>query len=182
MRRRGIVVMLIGLNVAPAADAAAQQRWFPAPDAERSFGPNGTSIDLAVLGASLAYSKQASPRVALGLAVGGGATTGVMFSSGGLTGDDPLPLFVELLSGSGFLRGQVGARTEIESALRIGWFYHPPTEFETIFTGVSADIRYRIGAVRVGPRVYIGRVAEEAGRRQVVLAAVPLLVSFRWTW
>jgi hypothetical protein len=177
-----MVVMLIGLNVVAAADAAAQQRWFPAPDAEESFGPNGISIDLAVLGASLAYSKQGSPRVALGLVVGGGATTGVMFSSGELTGDDGIRLFAELLSGSAFVRGQVGARTEIEGALRVGWFYHPPTEFETIFTGASADLRYRIGAVRVGPRIYFGRVAEEAGRSQVVLAAVPLLASFRWTW
>ena len=182
MKRRGIVVVLIGLNVAMGADAAAQQRWFPAPDAEQSFGPNGLSIDLAVLGASLAYSKHGSPRVALGLAVGGGATTGLMLSSGELTGDDDIRLFAELLSGSAFLRGQVGARTEIEGAVRVGWFYHPPTEFETIFTGASADLRYRIGAVRVGPRIYFGRVVEEAGRSQVVLAAVPLLASFRWTW
>ncbi|HSK18595.1 MAG TPA: hypothetical protein VK912_05605 [Longimicrobiales bacterium] len=174
--------MLIGLNAATVADAAAQQRWFPAPDGAESFGPNGISIDLAVLGASLAYSKQTSPRVALGVAVGGGATTGVMFTSGELTGDDDIRLFAELLSGSAFMRGQVGARTEIEGALRVGWFYHPPTEFETIFTGASADVRYRIGAVRVGPRIYFGRVAEEAGRSQVVLAAVPLLASFRWTW
>ena len=182
MTWRGMAAMLIALNAITAAEGAAQQRWFPAPDAEQSFGPNGISIDLAVLGASLAYSTQRSSRVALGLAVGGGATTGVMFSSGELTGDDDIRLFAELLSGSAFLRGQVGARTEIEGALRVGWLYHPPTEFETIFTGASADLRYRIGAVRVGPRIYLGRVAEESGRSQVVLAAVPFLASFRWTW
>ncbi|HSJ30786.1 MAG TPA: hypothetical protein VK933_05085 [Longimicrobiales bacterium] len=182
MRLRGVVVLVFGFIAALRTDAVAQQRWFPAPDAERSFGPNAISIDLAVLGASIAYSRQGSHGVALGLAVGAGATTGVMFSSGELTGDGSTPLFVELLSGSAFLRGQVGARTEIEGALRVGWFYHPPTEFETIFTGASADLRYRIGAVRVGPRIYLGRVSEEGGRSQAGMAIVPLLATWRWTW
>lgn len=182
MMRCTIALVLFGLSLGWSDEAAAQRRRFPAPDRERSFGPNQLTVGVGVVGASLTYARQVSPRTAWGLGLGGGLQIGYMFAAGELTGDGDIPAFVELASGSTFMRGQTGSRTEIEGGVRIGWLYHPSTEHETIFTGVSADFRYRIGALRLGPRLYWGRIAEEAGRSQMVVAAIPLLATFRWTW
>jgi hypothetical protein len=98
-----------------------------------------------------------------------------------LTGDEAMPLFVELHGGAVFLRGDIGGRTELESGGRIGWFYHD-TEYETTFRGLYAALRYRFGAVSSGPRLYRGRISEEAGRSQLGFAVVPITLGFRWSW
>lgn len=175
----GSVVLCLHLGVAPSA--SAQQVGWPAPDREQRFGPNRIALDLGVLAASLGYDRQVAPNAAWGLAVSGGAQTGLMLFSGELTGAAAMPPFVELLSGAVFLRGDLGTRTELEGGVRVGWFYHG-TEYETTFRGLYTALRYRFGAVHVGPRVYWGRISEEAGRTQVGFAIIPVTAGFRWSW
>jgi hypothetical protein len=178
----GIALLLISFQVSSFGEVAAQRVHLPAPDAEQSPGPNHLSIALGFLGASISYSTQRTPRAALGLAVGGVAQQGFMFPAGEVTGEGGVPWFAELLGGSAFLRHQIGSRTEIEGGPRVAWLYHFPSEYETIFAGVSVDLRYRVGRVRLGPRVYWGRIGEEAGRSQTVLAVAPLIATLRWSW
>lgn len=153
----------------------------PAPDRDQRFGPNRIALDIGVLAASLGYARQMSPKAEGGLAVFGGAQTGFMLASGELTGAEAMPLFVELLGGALFLRGDVGGRTELEGGMRVGWFYQA-TEYETTFRGLYTALQYRFGAARVGPRVYWGRISEESGRSQVGFAVVPVTFGFRWSW
>ena len=175
----GLVLLCLHLGVIHSA--SAQQTWVPAPDRDQRFGPHRIALDIGVLAASLGYARQMSSNVEWGLAVSGGAQTGFMLASGELTGDEAIPLFVELLSGAVFLRGNVGGRTELEGGLRVGWFYHA-TEYETTFRGVYTAVQYRVGTVHVGPRVYWGRISEEAGRSQFGIAVVPVTLGFRWSW
>jgi hypothetical protein len=175
-----IVFLLIGLQLGVSPGASAQQWRLRAPDAERSFGPNRVALDMGVLGASLGYSRQVSAMTALGLAVGGGAQAGFMLS-GELTGDGAAPLFVELASGAAFVRSRIGSRTEVEAGVRLGWLYHS-SEYETIFAGVTTALQYRIGRLWVGPRIYWGRLAEEAGRTQTGFGVVPIVGEIRWSW
>lgn len=175
----GSVVLCLHLGVTQSA--SAQQMWLPAPDREQRFGPNRIALDIGVLAASLGYARQMSPTAEWGFAVSVGAQTGFMLASGELTGDETMRLFVELLSGAVFLRGDVGARTELEGGVRVGWLYHA-TEYETTFRGLYTALQYRLGAVRVGPRVYWGRISEESGRSQVGFAVVPVTLGFRWSW
>lgn len=178
-----LIVVLVVLSLDPGGigAASAQQMWFPAPDREHRFGPNRIALDVGVLAAALGYSRQLSPKAEWGLAVSGGAQTGFMLASGELTGDEAMPLFVELLGGAVFIRGDVGSRTELEGGVRAGWFYHR-SEYETIFSGIYTALQYRLGAVRIGPRLYWGRISEESGRSQVGFAVVPLVLGFRWSW
>jgi hypothetical protein len=185
-RMRGItrsivrpVVLCLHLGVAQSV--SAQQMWLPAPDRDQRFGPNRIALDIGVLAASAGYARQMSPKVEWGFAVSGGAQTGLMLASGELTGSEAMPLFVELLSGAVFVRGDAGERTELEGGVRVGWFYHA-TEYETIFRGLYTALRYRLGAVRVGPRVYWGLISEESGRSQVGFAVVPVTLGLRWSW
>lgn len=173
--------ILLCLHLGGTQSASAQQMRLPAPDREQRYGPNRIALDIGALAASLGYARQMSTKTEIGLAVAGGAQTGFMLASGELTGDEPMPLFAELLSGAVFLRGDVGGRTEVEGGLRIAWFYHA-TEYETTFRGVYTALRYRFGAARVGPRVYWGRLSEESGRTQIGLAVVPLTLGVRWSW
>lgn len=182
MIRYRIALLVISLLVGPVGQAAAQGRYFPTPDAEASFGPNRLSISLGYLGASVSYSTQRTPQAALGLAVGGVAQQGFVFPAGEVTGEGRVPWFAELLSASAFLRHQIGCRAEIEGGPRVAWLYHFPSEHETIFAGVSTDLRYRIGKVRLGPRVYWGRISEEGGSSQTVFAVAPLIATLRWSW
>jgi hypothetical protein len=174
-------IVVLGLHLGVNHSVSAQQMWFPAPDRDDRFGPNRISLDMGVLGASLGYSRQMSPNAEWGFAVSGGAQTGFMLASTELTGDDAMPLFVELLGGAAFIRGAVGSRTELEGGVRVGWYFHS-TEYETIFSGLYTGLQYRLGAVRIGPRLYWGRIAEESGRSEVGFAVVPLLLGFRWSW
>lgn len=176
----GSVVICLHLGLT-ADSAPAQQMLLPAPDRAERFGPNRITLDLGVLAASLGYARQMSPQAEWGLAVSAGAQTGFMLYSGELTGEAAAPLFVELLSGAVFLRGDVGRRTELEGGARVGWFFHA-TEHETIFRGLYAALQYRFGGVRVGPRLYWGRIEEESGRSDVGFAVVPATVAFRWSW
>ncbi|HEX6134765.1 MAG TPA: hypothetical protein VFZ24_12430 [Longimicrobiales bacterium] len=182
MKHRGIVLLLIGLHVGFSTEAAAQRLRIPRPDAALSDGLNRLSLELGILGASLAYSRLTGPRVALGIEVTGGAQAGFMTSSGEITGDGSTPSFIELLSGAAFLRVQPASRIEVDGGVRAGWFYHPPTEYESIFKGIYSSLHYRFGAVRVGPRIYWGEVSEEAGRTQSGFAVVPLTARVTWSW
>lgn len=175
----GSVVLCLHLVVTQSA--SAQQMGLPAPDRDQRFGRNRIALDIGVLAASLGYARQMSPKAEWGLAVSGGAQTGFMLGSGELTGDEAMPLFVELLSGAVFLRGDIGGRAELEGGVRVGWFYHA-TEYETTFRGLYTALQYRVGAARVGPRLYWGRISEESGRSHVGLAVVPVMVGFRWSW
>lgn len=176
-----IVLVVLGLHLGGTRAASAQQPWFPPPDREHRFGPNRIALDVGVLAASLGYSRQMSPKAEWGLAVSGGAQTGFMLGSGELAGNEAMPLFVELLGGAVFIRGDVGNRTELEGGVRVGWFYHS-TEYETTFRGLYTALQYRIGAMRIGPRLYWGRMAEESGRNEDGFAIVPLVLGFRWSW
>ena len=173
--------MVLCLHLCIAQAVSAQQWRLPAPDRAERFGPNSIALDVGVLAASVAYARQLSPRTEWGLAVSGGAQTGFMLESGELTGDEATPLFVELLSGALFLRGDVGARTELEGGARVGWFFHA-TEYETTFRGLYTALQYRFGAVHIGPRLYWGRISEESGRSQVGFALVPVTLRLRWSW
>lgn len=183
MRYRSIVligVIVLGLHLGGRA-VSAQQVWFPPPDRDERFGPNRISLDIGVLGASLGYARKMSRNAEWGIAVSGGAQTGFMLGSGELTGDEAMPLFVELLGGAAFIRGDIGSRMELEGGVRVGWFFHS-TEYETIFSGVYTALQYRLGAVRIGPRLYWGRISEESGRSDVGFAVVPVMLGFRWSW
>jgi hypothetical protein len=175
----GSVALCLHLGVTQSA--SAQQLWLPTPDREQRFGPNRIGLDIGVLAASLSYARQMSPTAEWGLAVSVGAQTGFMLASGELTGDEAVPLFVELLSGAVFLRGDVGARTELEGGVRVGWLYHA-SEYETTFRGLYTALQYRLGSVRLGPRVYWGRISEDSGRSQVGFAVVPVTLGLRWSW
>ena len=155
--------------------------WLPAPDGEQRFGPNRIGVDIGVLAASARYARQVSPQAEWGLSVSGGAQTGFMLASGELTGDAAMPLFVELPGAALFLRGDPGVRTELEGGARVGWFYHT-TEHETIFGGLYLALQYRIGSMRLGPRIYWGHMSEESGRSQFNFAVIPLTLGFRWSW
>lgn len=177
-----IALFLIGVQLGVSSPAAAQRAYFPPPDAAESFGPNALSISVAYLGASVSYSIQRTPRTSLGLTVAGLAQQGFMFPAGEVTGEASVPWFAELLGGSAFLRHKVGSRGEMEYGPRVAWLYHFPSEHESIFVGVSADLRYRIGSVLLGPRVSWGRIAEESGLSQTVFSVVPLTATLRWSW
>ena len=180
-RRLAVSMVVLGLHLGGHQFASAQQTWLPPPDRDDRFGPNRISVGVGVLGVSAGYSRQLSRNVEWGLAVSGGAQTGFMLFSGELTGDAAVPLFVELLAGAAYVRGDVGGRTELEGGARVGWFFHT-TEYETVFSGLYTALQYRLGAARLGPRLYWGRIAEESGRSDVGFAVVPLLLSFRWSW
>lgn len=164
-----------------AQPVSAQQMGFPEPDRDQRFGPNRIGVDIGALAVSVSYSRQVSSRAEWGVAVSGGAQTGFMVGSSELTGDHAMPLFVELASAAAFVRGDLGERTELEGGARAGWLFHA-TEFETIFGGIYTSVQYRIGAARIGPRVYWGRISEESGRSETSFAVIPLTLGFRWSW
>ena len=180
---RGLIAVLIALALHFELDqpVSAQQAWLPPPDRHERYGENRVSLDIGVLGASLGYSRQMSRSAEWGVAVSGGAQTGFMLCSSELTGKQALPLFVELLGGAAFIRGELGSHTELEGGVRVGWLYHS-TEYETIFSGIYTALQYRLGAMWIGPRLHWGRIAEESGRSEFGFGVVPLLVGFRWSW
>ena len=101
---------------------------------------------------------------------------------GELTGENNVPLFVELAGAAAFSRTAISARSEFEGGLRLAWLYHPPTEYETIFTGGYVALLRHVGRISIGPRLHLGRLQEEAGRSQFVVGITPLTARVKWVW
>jgi hypothetical protein len=174
-------IAVVAFHLGMAQPACAQQIGFPTPEHGQRLGPNRIGLDIGVLAASVSYARQVSPAAEWGIAVSGGAQTGFMLGASELGGDATVPLLVELLSAAAFLRGGVGGRTNLEGGARVGWLYHT-TEYETLFGGLYGAVQYRIAAVHLGSRIYVGRISEETGRYEFVFAVIPLTVGFRWSW
>lgn len=176
-----VTFVLLTAHFGGAQPSSAQQNWLPAPDRDQRLGPNRVGLDIGVLAASLSYARQASSSLEWGVTIAAGAQTGFMLGSSELAGDAAIPLFVELFSAGVFLRGDLATRTELEAGARVGRLYHA-SEYETLFSGIYSSVSYQIGALHLGPRIDVGRIAEETGRSEFKVAIVPLTVGFRWSW
>ena len=174
---RAIPAMILLAAGAFAAPPVAAQ----APPSGEGFGHELT-LDLTVLGASVAWAGSVGERAMMGVAVGGGAPLGFTLADGELSsGRDggPVSFVGELLHAAVFIRHRTTDAVEVEAGPRVAWMYHPDTEFETIFVGVFGGFFVQAGPLRIGPRISVGRFEEEAGRSEMNLAVVPFVGRFR---
>lgn len=145
---------------------------------------NSIGIDAELLGVGVSYARVVGTSLAVGLGAGAGGDVGIMlfadeFSTGSYGPDHT---FAELLHGDLFLRTSAGDAWQIEIGARVSWLYHLPTEYETIFVGLQAAPLVKLGSFRLGPRLFVGRMTERAGRSETNLGLIPVLIRYEWRW
>jgi len=153
-------------------------------DTSGSLDRNAFAVEVGVIGIGLSYARQLQDELQIGVAVGAGARLGWMllrdeFTAGGYAADG---MSVELAHGDLLLRSFPGRRLQVEGGLRLAWVYHPPTEYETLFVGAQVTPLFRLGRFRIGPRLVIGRMTEEAGRSTFNVGLYPITVRYEWAW
>ena len=147
-------------------------------DAE--FGESAT-LRRTLHRAQLAYARRVAPRTWLAAGVGGGLLVGFMATPRVITDDDVFA-FIELVAATAVLQWEIGSRLEAEGGVRAAWMYHPSNEAESIFAGAQAAALWRVGLLQLGPRLYLGRIAEENGSGRAVVGGVPLIARVVWSW
>lgn len=145
---------------------------------------HSVGIEAGILGIGITYAQVSGKSAAVGIGAGAGGTLGIMlladeFSTGSYGPDHT---FAELLHGDLFLRTSASAAWQFEVGARVSWVYHLPTEYETIFVGLQAAPLVRLGSFRLGPRLLVGRMTEEAGRSGTNIGLIPLLIRYEWRW
>lgn len=156
----------------------------PLPGPVGASSRNSLAVDLSPVAVSVEYARKLSTGAWVGAGLGAGAQLGIMvfedeFSAGGYGADR---VFVQLVHGDVLVRTAAGRKVQVEAGVRAAWLYHPPTEYETRFIGVQGTTLVRIGRIRLGPRLVLGHMSEEAGRSAFNVGLVPLIVRLEWAW
>lgn len=156
----------------------------PPLDGNGSHERNGFAVEVGVIGIGVSYARQLQDEVQIGIAVGAGASLGWMvlrdqFTAGEYGADG---VSVELAHGDLLLRSSSRRRLQVEGGFRMAWVYHPPTEYETLLVGAQVTPLVRLGRFRIGPRMVIGTMTEEAGRSTFNIGLYPIAVRYEWTW
>jgi hypothetical protein len=178
---RIVACTLVTGCLAIAASPASGQRPF---DLVPGSAMNSVTLDLLPVAGSIGYARKLSRGAWVGGGLGAGAGAGFMvlrdeFSEGG---QGPARIFVQLLHGDVFIRSKADRTMQIEAGSRVAWLYHPSTEYETRFIGVQLTALFRVGRIRLGPRLVLGHMSEEAGRHATNVGIVPLIARLEWAW
>lgn len=145
---------------------------------------NALGLEASVLGIGGSYAKHVGTSVMAGVGVGLGGELGIMvfedeFSVGSYGADH---VFAELLHADLFLRSSPRRWMQMELGARAAWLYHPPTEYETVFIGLQVAWLIRAGPLRLGPRLLVGHLREEAGRSAMNVGLIPIVIRYEWWW